>query len=488
MTIDLTTASVRPAGSDGLASRTAAGFIVLGSAETAALISFVDDNQMEPNLIEQLADQIVALNPETLAMLFTAGGEPYLLAWGSAVASVASSAARFTVTPVAGQLLVHPLALDDQARVVLSNGALDGEPLTAPINLAEGSLNANAVVIDLTGALPEVAILPTLDGLPAVDRVDAEPVPDTQPLEIEEPIADDVIMFGDDDPSTWGPPAAAEMIFADDLDEISDLIDEPQAPGLDVPSVFDTPQTFGALTDEPTEAVAAAVAPALTIPIPPETIETHALVEVATPPLMPEHTGATEVPPEFRRDLNPEPEAVLEPGPTPLPASPMASSTIGPAMVLGVVCTQNHHNHPDAMYCSQCGTKMGVHQTTVLVNGPRPPLGVLVVDDGTTYSIDRDLVLGRDPASHEDVRGGVAAPMVLVDDTLSLSRKHARIVLDEWSVMVCDLGSSNGTWLNRGPNPQEWTQVEVGQALGLEPGDRVRVGGRIVQVELHHVR
>lgn len=131
---------------------------------------------------------------------------------------------------------------------------------------------------------------------------------------------------------------------------------------------------------------------------------------------------------------------------------------------------------------------MGVHHTTVLMNGPRPPLGVLVVDDGTTYSLNADLVIGREPTTHDDVIAGTALPMALTDDTLSLSRRHARIVLDDWSVAVQDLHSSNGTFLSRAGQTESWTQVPGGTSVPLEPGDRLRIGGRIIQVELHHVR
>jgi len=175
--------------------------------------------------------------------------------------------------------------------------------------------------------------------------------------------------------------------------------------------------------------------------------------------------------------------------PTPAPVAPADVPVAGtPVMVLGVSCQQGHHNHPDAVYCSQCGTKMGVHQTTVLANGPRPPLGVLVVDDGTTYSLSENLVIGREPASHAAVQSGHASPMILTDDTLSLSRKHAQITLNDWSVLVEDLGSSNGTYLSRAGQSEVWTRVEPSAAKSLEPGDRLRVGGRIIQIELHHVR
>ncbi len=537
-TIDLTQASVRPAGSSGMASRTAAGFVVLASDDGTDLVNYVTEHQMAPDLIERLADQISASDPRSMVMLFTSGGNPYLLAWGQAVASVASGAARFTVTPLVGQLLVHPLTLDVESTIVLSDGALAGDPETAPINLAEGSMHADAVVIDLSGDVPTEWQLPVGDGLPIADPAEPAPLPpDLQPAAAPVDAVDRI-----------GQPAAQGIVFADDIEEISDLIapvapaPAPAAPAAPAAPVVDaapvqaplapeepmwqeelveeagtfqtaaTPFTSEANAVSPvdvapigfdaqqveTSLVPAAAEPAfdapVVIPLSRPSSEASAAPAVEEiPPAMPADVPVPQVPPEFRREpAAAEPEAVPAiPGTVTAPAAPVPAtpaSSPAPPMVLGVVCPQGHHNHPEAVYCSQCGTKMGVHHTTVLVNGPRPSLGVLVVDDGTTFSIDSDLVIGRDPASHVDVRAGAAGAMVLVDDTLALSRQHARIVLDDWAVHVADLGSSNGTWLNRGPNPQEWMSVETGTTVPLEPGDRIKVGGRVIQVELHHIR
>lgn len=533
-TIDLTQASVRPAGSGGMASRTAAGFVVLASEDGTDLVNYVTEHQMAPDLIERLADQISASDPRSMVMLFTSGGNPYLLAWGQAVASVASGSARFTVTPLVGQLLVHPLTLDVASTIVLSDGALSGEPETAPINLAEGSMHADAVVIDLSGDVPTEWQLPVGGGLPIADPAEPAPLPlDLQPVATPAETADIV-----------GQPAAQGIVFADDIEDSNDLVEPAtpapaqQGPLLDTPDIeaeelaqesiwgepaaeagtfqtAATPFTSEANAVEPiavapidfdTQQVETSLIPAAADPpfdtpvvIPLNRPGTDAVPTPADPvvdvipPAMPADTPIPQVPPEFRREpIEPEPEAapaipdtVAAPA-TLIPAAPATSAA--PPMVLGVVCPQGHHNHPEAVYCSQCGTKMGVHHTTVLVNGPRPSLGVLVVDDGTTFSIDGDLVIGRDPASHVDVRAGAAGAMVLVDDTLALSRQHARIVLDDWAVHVADLGSSNGTWLNRGPNPQEWMSVETGTTVPVEPGDRIKVGGRVIQVELHHIR
>ncbi len=518
-TIDLTQASVRPAGSGGLASRTAAGFVVLASGDGADLVSYVTDHQLEPDLIERLAGEVSARDPRSMAMLFTSAGSPYLLAWGQAVASVSSGAARFTLTPLEGQLLVHPLSLDMESTIVLSDGVVIGEPEPAPVNLAEGSIQAAAVVVDLRGEVeadwqePSLAHadLPRSDAGEATASAEAAVIPASAPR-------------------PEGQPAAQGIVFADDIDEISDLIDPAPAitpsaaePALDA-GLLNIPATFSSQ--------AAAVAPA--DPVSPDPQATSILAVPAVAPMEPVEpapvepafdapvviplvrSGAAapnpepspvapveaasvpsatpEVPPEFRREPEASPAAPTPAPVAPAPAAPTASAEVKPAtspappMVLGVVCPQGHHNHPEAVYCSQCGTKMGVHQTTVLVNGPRPALGVLVVDDGSTFSINNDLVIGRDPASHVDVRGGTAGAMVLVDDTLALSRQHARIILDDWSVYVADLNSSNGTWLNRGPNPQEWMAVDAGTTVPLQPGDRIKVGGRVIQIELHHIR
>jgi len=76
-------------------------------------------------------------------------------------------------------------------------------------------------------------------------------------------------------------------------------------------------------------------------------------------------------------------------------------------------------------------------------------------DAGMIYDLDEDLVLGR----------GDAAAIRLEDPFASA--RHARIYERAGSVVVEDLGSTNGTYLNEelleSPRP-------------LHPGDRVRIG------------
>ena len=401
MKINLQDARVRPVGGGGFAQRTAAGFVVVGSADAGPLFTTIDANQTEPDLITKISEQVSELQPQALAMLFTGGGEVYLVAWGSAQLIIDLGSSKRVMAATPGRVLVEAVNLasdDGSVRMIITRdpAVIDDVVTDSPVDLQSGTVAADAVDVAVT-------------------------VPASSPTNIKVDLpADDggaVVAIAEPTP----PPAAQEIAFADDV----------------------------APPPEPADAATQAVQAVDDPPPPPAPVEAP-LEEVVAD-----------------RDVVPVNEPVL---------------------VLGVSCAQGHHNHPDALYCSQCGTKMGVHQTKVFINGPRPPLGVLVVDDGTTFSLTSDLVIGREPGGHESIKAGTALPMTLSDETLSLSRRHAHIVLDEWSVFVADLGSSNGTWLNRPAMGDDWTQIGANHAMQLEPGDRLRVGGRIIQVELHHVR
>ena len=373
MKADLYTAHARTTGDGGLAHRTDAGFVVLTSADGDEIIALIEDKQNEPDLIDHVVAMAQTSGPDAFAMLFTAGGELYVIASGTAQIALTSPSVHSSMRPIDGQVLVHALGAGVNETAANIRLQLDAAPRDArpDVDLLAGTVEADWVEVGIGGAAL------------TADRSDAE---------------------------------------------------------VDGTADGTASETASAQPAGPTPAPAPDITP---------------------------------------------------PDPTPATATPKAQpapAQVGPVMVLGVACSQAHHNHPDAVYCSQCGTKMGVHHTVVLINGPRPPLGVLVVDDGTTYSLNEDLVIGREPTSHPDVIAGTASPMILTDDTLSLSRKHARIVLDDWLVGVQDLDSSNGTYLSRAGQSEAWTKIAPSTTMALEPGDRIRVGGRIIQVELHHVR
>ncbi|MFM9134351.1 MAG: FHA domain-containing protein [bacterium] len=181
-----------------------------------------------------------------------------------------------------------------------------------------------------------------------------------------------------------------------------------------------------------------------------------------------------------------------EPARAPLPPTPVAAPLPDAddepeVIVKGIRCPDGHHNNPRASYCVICGRRMGVSQSLVLVDGPRPPLGVLLLDDGSTIPVRSDMVIGRSPEQSPLVTSGEARAIALSDTTQSISRIHLHVHLDEWEVLVKDLGSSNGsfTWDDA---TQSWQRIDPGVALTLDNRHRLRLGEREVLYSQHHTK
>jgi hypothetical protein len=142
----------------------------------------------------------------------------------------------------------------------------------------------------------------------------------------------------------------------------------------------------------------------------------------------------------------------------------------------GHLCSRGHLNDPRSHFCVLCGIRMN-ERTGVLVLGPRPPLGLLVFDDGATYTVDAEYLVGRMPDIDERVRTGALRSIVVDDRSGSVSRVHAEVRVNEWDVLVVDTGSRNGTYLAM-PGERSWSRLAPGQGKRLVPGARVRLGPR----------
>jgi hypothetical protein len=152
-----------------------------------------------------------------------------------------------------------------------------------------------------------------------------------------------------------------------------------------------------------------------------------------------------------------------------------------PVLVDGVLCAGEHFNDPGALYCRQCGTSMDQLPRT-FQRRPRPPLGVLVLDDGRRFPLDGDYVIGREPALDGDVIAGRARPLPISDPDGSVSRLHLRVSLAGWQVEVSDLGSVNGSVLHAADGERALVPFEPAVA---EPGVRIGIGHRSMQYVTH---
>jgi pSer/pThr/pTyr-binding forkhead associated (FHA) protein len=124
-----------------------------------------------------------------------------------------------------------------------------------------------------------------------------------------------------------------------------------------------------------------------------------------------------------------------------------------------------------------------VQITRLLVDGQRPSLGTLVLDDGSAQEVDSDFVVGRQPEEDPLVQAGTAKPFRLADPSRLVSGRHAVLKLVGWEVYVEDLGSRNGTFAVA-PDGRE-TPVGAKPVL-IESGASVRVGNRRLTYHSHH--
>jgi hypothetical protein len=200
--------------------------------------------------------------------------------------------------------------------------------------------------------------------------------------------------------------------------------------------------------------------------------------------------------PAFLDEFRSQPfESVLllqppEPDPGPRPRAPVPPRQPDPPqpdprpLVWGGDCKNGHFNDPRAPYCGVCG--IGMAQVTLVPRQrPRPPLGVLLIDDGMALRLDADYLLGRDPEHATEVVSGQARPSRLTDEEGSVSRRHVRISLEQWDVRLVDLGSVNGTYV-MAPGEEAFVQIPAHEPITVVPGTKVRVGGlRTFRYESH---
>ena len=172
----------------------------------------------------------------------------------------------------------------------------------------------------------------------------------------------------------------------------------------------------------------------------------------------------------------------LDPGEVRAPDQDDAQEVI----VQGVLCSRGHFNDPRSRFCSSCGISM-VQNTQVLTPGPRPPLGVLVFEDGATFSLSQDYVVGRQPEVSEAVQQGLALPIPVDDPERSISRAHAELRLVDWEVHLINLSATNGSFV-WDETQQQWVPIPTGQSVVLSAGMRVALGRRSAVFESSLVR
>ena len=81
---------------------------------------------------------------------------------------------------------------------------------------------------------------------------------------------------------------------------------------------------------------------------------------------------------------------------------------------------------------------------------------------GSSFALDGELTMGR-----------AASCSVTLDDTY-VSQMHAKLSNGSAGLVLTDLGSTNGTYLNR---------QRVTSPMSVQSGDRIQVGSTVLEVQ-----
>ena len=117
------------------------------------------------------------------------------------------------------------------------------------------------------------------------------------------------------------------------------------------------------------------------------------------------------------------------------------------------------------LFTWQIARSMGAHVGRLAVNPRRRVSEIVVVrsdtQSGHTYPVKDALVFGRSDDAD-----------VILDDPYA-SEFHLRFTAEGTGLMLHDLGSTNGTYLNRG---------KVAGPMVIQPGDRLQVGNTVMEL------
>ena len=146
-------------------------------------------------------------------------------------------------------------------------------------------------------------------------------------------------------------------------------------------------------------------------------------------------------------------------------------SAVAADLVQGITCGHGHFCYAGLRYCMVCGVSL-LPLTGPLGPGRRPPLGVLILDDGTRYVIDHDLRL----AQAEESRRLTVGP----HDEIPAATALAEVRLAGWQPVVSSELYRIDVTLPGGAH----LQVAPGAVLAaLRPGTEFTIGEHRMRYE-----
>jgi hypothetical protein len=164
------------------------------------------------------------------------------------------------------------------------------------------------------------------------------------------------------------------------------------------------------------------------------------------------------------------------------PALALASPSLverkaGWPQLQGLRCPNSHFNHPQSTTCPRCGQALSAGTPAT---GPRPALGLLLADDGSVWSLDRNCLIGAEPLSAPEVQAGLAFGLPLsAAGGHKMAPVQAEVRLRDWAVYLVDRGAGWGTF-SQGPAEGTWSQLSPSEERELSDGSHISCGGRVL--------
>jgi hypothetical protein len=158
---------------------------------------------------------------------------------------------------------------------------------------------------------------------------------------------------------------------------------------------------------------------------------------------------------------------------SPRPVAPVA----GPTVLARVCATCGRPNSTLRATCSQCEATLAGDAAVIA----RPVLGELLVSNGERVPLDRPVIVGRRPKAPRFTNDDMPRLVAVAGPQQDISRSHLKVDLEDWSVLVTDLGSTNGTVLRRAGQPDRRLQgpeqvvAQAGDVFDLGDGVTVTV-------------
>lgn len=226
--------------------------------------------------------------------------------------------------------------------------------------------------------------------------------------------------------------------------------------------------------------------PALAPPTSPSAQDSSGLIDGIPDWLKSGSAAPTQVPTPQPAPPAPSPTSQVVPAdshfteyrPTPSPQTPETAETQStvarpprplavPGGLSGIRCASGHANPLGAAQCRAC--RQPINDRAPVVVAPAE-VGVLRFSDGREVNLASPVVIGRMPTA-EPINGKTPS-LVTIDDP-QLSRRHASVWADGWSVAVVDHGSTNKTMVSfpgagvAEVTPNEPTPLPVGAVVDL---------------------